>query len=205
MESTHIKFDKKGETPLDDISGLIPKVTTREELDAVEAENISDAIFKYLIEVESKDICFDEPFLRQVHKDMLCDVWKWAGEYRTTATSIGVDANQIRQKLYHLLDDLKFWTENWDYKDTATRLHSELVKIHPFPNGNGRWGRLVTDIWLKVQGKETSQWGEGDLVAANGVREAYIQSLKEADKGNYTPLKEFIFPKFRGQVTTDNF
>jgi Fic-DOC domain mobile mystery protein B len=195
MANPGIKFDKKGETPLDDISGLIPKITTRAELDDVEAENISDAIFKYLVELEIEDIRFDEPFLRQVHKDMLCDVWKWAGTYRTTATSIGVDANQILHKLYHLLDDLKFWTENWDYKETATRLHSELVRIHPFPNGNGRWGRLVTDMWLRVHEKETSQWGKGDIVAANGVRDEYIRSLQEAERGNYEPLKQFIFPE----------
>ena len=29
-----IKFDKEGETPLDDISGLVPKITTRAELDS---------------------------------------------------------------------------------------------------------------------------------------------------------------------------
>lgn len=195
MANPSIKFDKKGETPLDDISGLIPKITTRAELDDVEAENISDAVFKYLVELEIEEIRFDEPFLRQVHKDMLCDVWTWAGTYRTTATSIGVDANQILQKLYHLLDDLKFWTENWNYKETATRLHSELVRIHPFPNGNGRWGRLVTDMWLRVYGKETSKWGEGDIVAANDVRDEYIRSLQEAERGNYESLKQFIFPE----------
>lgn len=195
MASPSIKFDKKGETPLDDISGLIPKITTREELDDVEAVNISDAVFKYLVELEIEEISFDEPFLRQVHKDMLCDVWTWAGTYRTTATSIGVEANKIHQKLYHLLDDLKFWTENWNYKETATRLHLELVRIHPFPNGNGRWGRLVTDMWLRVYGKETSNWGEGDIVAANGVRDEYIRSLQEAERGNYEPLKQFIFPE----------
>ncbi|MDF1875633.1 hypothetical protein JHD48_07795 [Sulfurimonas sp. SAG-AH-194-I05] len=44
-----IKFDKEGETPLDDISGLIPKITTRTELDSEEAKSISNAFLKYLL------------------------------------------------------------------------------------------------------------------------------------------------------------
>lgn len=43
-----IVFDKEGETPLDDISGLkIKGITTRSQLDEVEAENILDAFLKY--------------------------------------------------------------------------------------------------------------------------------------------------------------
>ncbi len=45
-----IKFDKEGETPLDDISGLrVEGITTRCELDEVEADNILEAFLKYTI------------------------------------------------------------------------------------------------------------------------------------------------------------
>ena len=47
-----IVFDKEGETPLDDISGLkIKSVTTRSELDVVEAENILDAFLATTVSV----------------------------------------------------------------------------------------------------------------------------------------------------------
>ena len=53
-----IAFDKEGETPLDDISGLkIEGITTRSELDVVEAENILDAFLKYTLSLEQiKDV-----------------------------------------------------------------------------------------------------------------------------------------------------
>ncbi|WP_457744704.1 hypothetical protein [Sulfurimonas sp.] len=71
-----IKFDKEGETPLDDISGLIPKITTRTDLDSEEAKSISNAFLKYLLLPSvTKNITFNEPFLRQVHIDMLGNVW----------------------------------------------------------------------------------------------------------------------------------
>ena len=89
-----IEFNKEGETPLDDISGLkIANISTRAELDEVEADNILDAYLKYTISPESlKGINFDTLFLQQLHKDMFANVWSWAGNFRTTQTSIGIEA-----------------------------------------------------------------------------------------------------------------
>ena len=190
-----IVFDKEGETPLDDISGLkIKSVTTRSQLDEVEAENILDAFLKYTLSPEQvKNITFDTKFLQQLHQEMFGDVWSWAGEFRTTQTSIGIEAINIRQSLYQLMDDLKFWEKAWDYKDTATRLHYSLVKIHPFLNGNGRCARLFTDLWLLSIGKDMLEWGDENLDNVNGSRKEYISALQEVDAGNYERLKRFMF------------
>lgn len=189
-----ITFDKEGETPLDDISGLkLKKITTRAQLDDAEAQNILKAYIKYTLNPSAlKKATFDLSFFRKLHKEMLGYVWSWAGEFRTTQTSIGVEANLIHQRLYQLQDDLKYWEKEWDYRDTATRLHHTLVKIHPFPNGNGRWARLVTDLWLLKMGYPSLSWG-GNITEVSSARADYISSLKEADNGNYEPLKQFMF------------
>lgn len=192
-----ITFDKKGETPLDDISGLKINITTRAELDEAEADNILEAYLKYTASPEQlDDVHFDVPFLQKLHKEMLGNVWTWAGEFRTTLTSIGVEAKNIRQRLYQLMDDLKYWDGEgqWDYQDIAVRLHFTLVQIHPFSNGNGRCGRLFTDIWLLSKGKEMLEWGDEDLVEANKTRTEYITALQEAEQGSYDRLKNFMFP-----------
>jgi len=190
-----IVFDKEGETPLDDISGLkIDGIFTRNELDVVEADNILDAFLKYTLNPdEIKKITFDTQFLQQLHRDMFGKVWSWAGEFRTTQTSIGIEAINIRQSLYQLMDDLKFWEEAWDYQDTATRLHYLLVKIHPFLNGNGRCSRLFTDLWLLSIGKEMLDWGDENIDNANSTRKEYILALQEVDSGSYERLKKFMF------------
>jgi len=190
-----IVFDKEGETPLDDISGLkIKSVTTRSQLDVVEAENILDAFLKYTLSPEQvKEITFDTKFLQQLHQEMFGNVWSWAGEFRTTQTSIGIEAINIRQSLYQLMDDLQFWEKRWDYKDTATRLHYSLVKIHPFLNGNGRCARLFTDLWLLSIGKDMLEWGDENLDNINGSRKEYISALQEVDSGSYERLKKFMF------------
>lgn len=189
-----ITFDKEGETPLDDISGLkLKKITTRAQLDDAEAQNILKAYIKYTLNPTAfKKVTFDLSFFRKLHKEMLSDVWSWAGEFRTTQTSIGVEANMIHQRLYQLQDDLKYWESEWDYRDAATRLHHTLVKIHPFPNGNGRWARLATDLWLLKMGYPSISWG-GNITEVSDARSAYITALKEADNGNYEPLRRFMF------------
>ena len=191
-----IRFDKEGETPLDDISGLkIKGITTRSALDEAEAENILEAFLKYTVSPEQLDtVQFDTLFLQQLHKDMFGNVWSWAGEFRTTQTSVGIEAVNIRQALYRLMDDLAFWETSWDYKDTATKLHYSLVKIHPFLNGNGRCARLFTDLWLLSIGKDMLEWGDEDINTVNTSRIEYIHALQEADSGNYEYLKRFMFP-----------
>ena len=191
-----IRFDKEGETPLDDISGLkIKGINTRSELDEVEANNILEAFLKNSLSAEQvKNITFDTVFLQQLHIDMFGNVWSWAGDFRTTQTSIGIEAVNIRQALYRLMDDLRFWEKEWDNKDTATRLHYSLVKIHPFLNGNGRCGRLFTDLWLLSQGKEMLEWGSDDINAENVTRKEYIMALRAVDDGDYEKLKKFMFP-----------
>ncbi len=191
-----IKFDKEGETPLDDISGLkVEGITTRSELDEIEADNILEAFLKYTISPDQLDnIQFDTLFLQELHRDMFGNVWSWAGDFRTTQTSIGIEAVNIRQALYRLMDDLAFWETSWDYKDTATKLHYSLVKIHPFLNGNGRCGRLFTDLWLLSIGENMLEWGDKDINMVNTCRTKYIRALQEADGGNYECLKSFMFP-----------
>lgn len=189
-----IRFDKEGETPLDDISGLkLKKITTRKELDEAEAQNILKAYVNYTLSPSKlKKISFDVRFFHTLHKEMLGNVWSWAGEFRTTQTSIGVSAAMIYQYLYHLQDDLAFWEQNWDYMETAVKLHHTLVKIHPFPNGNGRWARLVTDLWLLKYGHTPLEWG-GNINEISTARQEYIAGLKEADGGSYKRLKNFMF------------
>lgn len=192
-----IRFDKEGVTPLDDISGLkIKDISTRSQLDEVEADNILEAFLKYTLSAEQvTNVKFDTLFLEQLHIDMFGNVWSWAGDFRTTQTSIGIEAVNIRQALYRLMDDLRFWETEWNYKDTATRLHYSLVKIHPFLNGNGRCGRLFTDLWLLSIGEEMLEWGSDDINNENETRKEYISALQAVDNGDYEKLKQFMFPK----------
>ena len=166
-------------------------ITLRSELNEAEARNIAQAQI-WLMSNKNKDI-YSDTFLRELHKKMFGDVWKWAGTYRTSERNIGVAPYQIPMKLMQLFDDMKFWIENKTYSnhEIAVRLHHKLVQIHPFPNGNGRVSRLMADQVLeKLEGTKL-YWGNTNLVNVSEVRSAYIAALREADEGDYSALIEF--------------
>ena len=181
-------------TPLtaEEIDGLKLKwITLRSELNEAEARNIAQAQV-WLMSNKNKDFCSDT-FLRELHKKMFGDVWKWAGTYRTSERNIGVAPYQIPMKLMQLFDDVNFWIENKTYsnREIAVRLHHKLVQIHPFPNGNGRVSRLMADLVLeKLEGTKL-YWGNTNLVNVSEIRSTYIAALRKADAGDYSDLLEF--------------
>lgn len=170
-------------------------ITLHSELNEAEARNIAQAQI-WLMSNKNKDI-FSDTFLRELHKKLFGDVWKWAGVYRTSERNIGVAPYQIPIKLMQLFDDVKFWIENKTYsnREIAVRLHHKLVQIHPFPNGNGRVSRLMANLVLgKLEGTKL-YWGNTNLVNVSEVRSSYIAALRKADGGNYADLMEFTsFP-----------
>ena len=183
-------------TPLDDISGLKlskSKVYTLKEIYIKEAENIANAILKYLSASPSKkEAPFSYEWLLTLHEEMFADVWEWAGKLRQCELSIGVKAYLVSTELKKLVDDIEFWNKNrtFDTIEIATRIHHRAVQIHPFQNGNGRWSRMLANIYLRQNGLMPVRWQEDLLAKENPNRDKYITALKEADNGNYQALIE---------------
>ena len=124
---------------------------------------------------------------------MLGDVWSWAGTTRRTGKNIGIDPHLIHLQLGGLLRNTHYWVEQRSYPpdEIAVRLHHGLVAIHPFPNGNGRHARLMTDLLIRQLGSELFSWGGGTLRDIGALRDIYIAALKAADAYDFAPLLEF--------------
>ena len=190
---------KEGDTLLspEELDDLIPKhITNRNQLDEVEQNNIEDA-FQWLLskKVDSIEHLISTDFQNELHKKMLGKVWKWAGKIRSRKTNIGVNHLQIEISRKQLYDDAIFWFQNetFDPIELALRFHHRLVKIHCYPNGNGRHSRIIADLMLeKVFKAAPLNWKGNDFVNINKFRTKYIAALKEADKGNYVPLLECV-------------
>jgi len=169
---------------------ILSYITLRRELNEAEQVNIAAAM-KWLR--GRKCDVLDEPFLRELHKRMFGKTWRWAGQYRTTARNIGVDAYRIGVELAQAIDDAKFWTENSTFSpdEIAIRFSHRLVYIHPFPNGNGRFSRLVGDLLAMQSGRPPFSWGSHNLVDATMTRRAYIEALRAADGHDLSVLIAF--------------
>jgi len=186
-----------GATPLDpdELEGLkLPHIQTRHELDEVESQNIQEGYTWLSRQRKYKDF-LTEAFVKDLHLQLFGAVWGWAGSFRQSEKNIGIDPLMISVELRKLLDDARYWVEHDTYnrKEFAARFHHRLVKIHPFPNGNGRHGRIMTDVLLeKVLELPAVDWGSNILGQESEHRQTYIQALREADKGNTQPLIDFI-------------
>jgi len=183
-------------TPLDDISGLKldnTKQYTIEDIYFYEAKNITKATLKYLsLTPDKKSAPFTFEWLLMLHKEMFSDVWDWAGKLRQAELSIGVKAYLVSTEIKKLVDDITFWEENktFDTIEIASRIHHRAVQIHPFINGNGRWSRMLANIYLKQNGLSPTKWNENLLSKENLHRDDYIKALKQADNGDYSALIE---------------
>ena len=185
----------EGATPIDtdEASGLLlTHITTREELDRWEHDNIIEAL-AWIDKTKPKDI-LNEIFLRKLHKHMFGNVWEWAGKFRKSDKNIGGRWWQISTDLKDLCDDARLWVDsrNEPSDEIAVRFHHRLVSIHPFPNGNGRHARLMADLLIEtILDQPRFTWGGVNLSNANDTRQRYIAALRAADGHNYQLLLEF--------------
>jgi Fic-DOC domain mobile mystery protein B len=121
------------------------------------------------------------------------DVWRWAGQYRTTARNIGVDPYRIITDVQQLIDEARYWVDNHTYPpdEIAVRFSHRLVAIHPFPNGNGRMSRLAGDLLAKQLEMPPFSWGRNNLITLGDTRDQYVAALRAADNHDIEPLLAF--------------
>ncbi len=170
---------------------LIPAhITYRSELNAAEQANIARAQDWAL---RRRRDYLTERFITDLHRQMLGDVWRWAGQFRTSERNLGIAHYEIPAAVRQLLEDARGWLEYKSYSpdETAVRFHHRLVHIHPFPNGNGRHARLMADLLVMSMGGERFSWGSTNLQEVSEVRRGYITSLKVADNHDIRPLLAF--------------
>jgi Fic-DOC domain mobile mystery protein B len=120
--------------------------------------------------------------------------WKWAGTYRATEKNLGIAPARIAGEVRELLENTRVQIAGKvsQVDEIAARFHHRLVWIHPFPNGNGRHARLLTDLLLAANGAAPFTWGRRDLEHASEARERYLAALRAADARDLAPLLEFV-------------
>ena len=191
-----LKFDgPPGATPLEpeELDGLIPAhISERRELNEWESRNILKA--EQWLQGRSRTGILTVAFVKQLHKRMFGETWKWAGTFRDTEKNIGIDPIHIPVRTRDLCEDVKTQLahKSMPLDEIAAMFHHRLASIHPFANGNGRHTRLMTDALLLTNGAERFTWGSGELNDDDNIRERYIAALRAADNRDYKPLFGFV-------------
>ena len=156
-----------------------------------EAENIRKATVKYLAARPSERLApFNFDWLLKFHKEMFGDVWSWAGKLRTTDLTLGTSWQNVPQEFGGLVFDIQaFSNDESQLLEQAVDIHYRAVRIHPFENG--RWSRMLANIWLRRHGKAVIEWPEAKVgKQASDVRKEYISAIKAANSYDFQPLLE---------------
>jgi Fic-DOC domain mobile mystery protein B len=185
-----------GATPLDpdEIEALIPTtVFTQAELNEWEQTNILEGVA--WAQSRRARNSLDAESLKELHFRMFSRTWAWAGTFRRSNKNIGGEWSLVPTALRELSDDVRHWIAHstCEADEIGARFHHRLVQIHPFPNGNGRFARLATDVLLERElGVRAFTWGSGRLDDASATRAQYIAALRSADHHDMVPLLKFV-------------
>jgi Fic-DOC domain mobile mystery protein B len=188
---------RKADSPItpEEQARLLPSLSTRAQLIEIERLNINAArIWAMRRVVLERGDLLSEAFSRDLHRRMFNGIWRDAGRYRTTERNPGWEPHRIAEGVGMFFDDAEGWLRfsTFTVHEAAVRLHQRLVSIHPWSEGNGRHARLIADIVVAANGEQPLTWGSRAAPGNVGsARERYVEAVKAAETGDFTPLFEF--------------
>src|SRR3972149_6366738 len=144
-------------------------IKSKREMDQIEAQEQFRAL-EELIRIYDQDHRFTAADMRRIHKIWLGSIYVWAGQYRRVNLSKGdfpfAAANQISRLMMELeKGPLREYTPcRFTVMSEIARaiaiVHTELLLIHPFREGNGRAARLLA-ILMALQAGLPALYFEG--------------------------------------------
>lgn len=164
------------------------RVEAREQLRALEElSNLYNADHRFT----SADIC-------KMHKIWLGKIYEWAGQYRQVNVSKGDFPFAAAKQVPGLMAEfekgpLKKFTpcRFRDQKDVARAMaivHTELVLIHPFREGNGRVARILSTLMVLQAGLPPLDFGG----IKGRKREEYFAAVRAGLDNNYEPMERIF-------------
>ena len=195
IKSSHYSTSIEGNPlNLEEVKTLInnnQKPTTKAEQEVLNYFNVLNNLNKYSDKIITKNT------ILSVHKDLTKDLLKnpeYEGKFRDTRVFIGnlhtkkinyipPDAYKVPGLIDELLDWLNNSTDEMYPVIIAGILHYELVRIHPFVDGNGRTSRLMATLILSIHKFNIDNYFTLDEYY-NQDRQAYVDALKSADKNH---------------------
>lgn len=170
---------------------LLPEykwVRKQTELDAVEEEQIALAqVWLMKHPCKSSDEVLGPEWLKTLHGRMLGRVWSFAGHFRTIRLNLGVMPHQVEPELTRGLNLAKMLIrKNAPAEEIGVRLHLDLVRVHPFMDGNGRHARVVAGEIARVLGlgDDYFTWGADSGREPAEIRAEYLSAVRHGIETN---------------------
>ncbi|NJL81212.1 MAG: Fic family protein [Richelia sp. SM2_1_7] len=165
-------------------------ITGKPLKDSIEVKNLGKA-FDFLHELVEQDVEITENYLKQLHSLIVGDNPSLSpGNYRNIGVIITGSEHkppepfEVPIKMRELFDWIKAQKDENPIIVGAVA-HHEMVKIHPFKDGNGRSARLLLNLILLKSGFPICNIKRSE-------RPDYYNALSLADDGEYEPIIEIV-------------
>ena len=147
--------------------------------------------YQYVKQCIGQGMPLDENIVKDIHA-MLMDHIFTGGIYRDMDVYISGAQHtppspaQMYQQIKDFYSDLEWKGNQLNLIEFAAWTHAEFVRIHPFPDGNGRTSRLIMNYQLLANGFPAVSIAKEDRLEDFKTLETY------AVEGNLTPFADMV-------------
>lgn len=182
-------------------------ITNPDEMDRIEARALISATDALIHEYDA-DHQFRAADICHIHQTWLGNIYEWAGKYRSV--NISKDdftfamAAQV-PKLMGILEaeQLKKYTpcvfeDRNDVIRALAEVHTELLLIHPFREGNGRCSRILTSIMALQAGLPILDFS----LISEQKKQGYISAVQNGMDQIYKPMEKLFEEIIENSIRT---
>lgn len=162
--------------------------------------------FDYVKKCIEKKENLDENKIKDIHEILTENIMQ-GGIYRNTdviitgAKHTPPTPNEMYNQLRFFYSDLEKNAEIMDEIEIAAWTHAEFVRIHPFPDGNGRTSRLIMNyqlmkneflpVSIKVENR-LDYYNVLDLYATTGNLEPFKELIEKLEEERLDEINKII-------------
>ncbi len=172
-------------------------ITDQEEMDRVEAEEQLRALEEF-ISVYDRRHRFRAGDVCHMHEIWLGGIYGWAGKYRNINLTKGGFTFAVQKHIPRLMEEFEkgplqdFTPCNFPMKKEIAKaiavVHTELVLIHPFREGNGRLARLLAILMALQAGLPPLDFGG----IKGGMRKEYFKAVQDGMGRDYRAMERIL-------------
>jgi len=172
-------------------------ITGKRAMDELEARE-QFRVLNEMLDLYNQEHRFTAADICSMHEAWLGNIYEWAGKYRQVNISKGDFTFAMARQVPVLMEKLEqgplreftpcLSTEQEEVVHAVAVVHTELVLIHPFREGNGRLARMLAVLMGLQAGLPPFDFS----IIKGKVRQGYFAAVQAGLDYNYVPMENIF-------------